>query len=299
MLFMDRVKALITAGGVGPITVGAAADSFQNFADAGVPDATPFHYVIIDPAAGAAEIGAGVYDTVTHQITRTPSWSTDANAAIDVTAGATISITVTAADFDSFASGGGGGSSPFGGGMLPCHSDLAGVRYYPGQGRNIGSGNNTPIANRLYMVPFVAQLRIDAVSLFLSAPQVGTLARAGIWAVDPDTGFPGALVYDLGEQSLAGGGHNFVLPAAARMAEPFFCGFIHDGVGGNPIASSTTSNIAGVVGTIWGTDNLNGAVAPLANGYIYDMAYGALPDPFPAAGFFYATVNLGLYVRSG
>lgn len=89
--------ALMTVSGTpgtGTITLGTAATvngvTYLSFAAAGAVNATVYDYSIQD--VGASEIGTGTYTSSGTTLTRTPTKSTNANAAINASSAALVSI---------------------------------------------------------------------------------------------------------------------------------------------------------------------------------------------------------------
>lgn len=85
----------ITAG-TGTITLGSALSGYQSFAAAGVSDGETVRYTIIDGANW--EIGTGVYTSSGTTLSRTPSESSNAGAAINLSGSASVFIAATPAE---------------------------------------------------------------------------------------------------------------------------------------------------------------------------------------------------------
>jgi hypothetical protein len=83
--------------GTGTITLNAAVSGYQTFAAAGVPNGATVSYGISD-AAGAWEVGRGVYTSSGTSLTRGPIYSSNSNAAISATSAATVRVTLLAED---------------------------------------------------------------------------------------------------------------------------------------------------------------------------------------------------------
>ena len=83
--------------GTGTITLGSAVDGFQTFADAGVANADVVRYVIED--GDDWEIGTGTYTASGTTLTRTPSESSSAGSAINLSGDAVVYVTAAAEDF--------------------------------------------------------------------------------------------------------------------------------------------------------------------------------------------------------
>jgi hypothetical protein len=98
VVLVNRAKVATATTGTGTITLGAAEDSFQTFADAGVTDGNVVRYVIEDGAT-AFEIGTGTYTASGTTLTRTVSESSNADSAINLSGSATVFVGATAADF--------------------------------------------------------------------------------------------------------------------------------------------------------------------------------------------------------
>ena len=93
---VDRAKMTTATTGTGTITLGSASAGFQSFSDAGVADGNSVRYAIEDGSNW--EIGAGTYAAVGTTLSRTPTESSSAGAAINLSGGAIVFITVAAAD---------------------------------------------------------------------------------------------------------------------------------------------------------------------------------------------------------
>jgi hypothetical protein len=98
VVLVNRAKVATATTGTGTITLGAAEDSFQTFADAGVIDGNVVRYVIEDGAT-AFEIGTGTYTASGTTLTRTVSESSNSDSAINLSGSATVFVGATAADF--------------------------------------------------------------------------------------------------------------------------------------------------------------------------------------------------------
>ena len=94
----NRAKMTTTTTGSGTITLGSASNGFQSFADAGVADGDVVQYVIEEGAN--FEIGTGTYSATGTSLTRTPSESSNSDAAITLAGQATVSITAVADDLN-------------------------------------------------------------------------------------------------------------------------------------------------------------------------------------------------------
>ncbi len=94
----NRAKMTTTTTGTGTITLGSASNGFQSFADAGVANGDVVQYVIEEGAN--FEIGTGTYTSSGTTLTRSPTESSNSDAAITLAGQATVSITATHADFN-------------------------------------------------------------------------------------------------------------------------------------------------------------------------------------------------------
>ena len=94
----NRAKMDTSTTGSGTITLGSAVDGYQSFADAGVADSDVVQYVIED--GNSWEIGTGTYSATGTSLTRTPSESSNAGAAISLTGAAEVFITAVADDLN-------------------------------------------------------------------------------------------------------------------------------------------------------------------------------------------------------
>ena len=93
----NRAKMTTTTTGTGTITLGSASNGFQSFADAGVANGDVVQYVIEE--GSNFEIGTGTYSSSGTTLTRSPTESSNSDAAITLAGQATVSITATHADF--------------------------------------------------------------------------------------------------------------------------------------------------------------------------------------------------------
>lgn len=99
----NRARMTITSTGTGTLTLGSAVTGYQTFASAGVANGDVVSYAIEDGANW--EIGTGTYTTTGTTLSRTPSASSNANAAISVTTAAQVFITALTADIVNASSG--------------------------------------------------------------------------------------------------------------------------------------------------------------------------------------------------
>lgn len=93
---VNRAKMTTATTGTGTITLGSAVSGYQSFADAGVADADVVRYTIEDGTAW--EIGTGTYTASGTTLSRTPSESSNADAAINLSGNAVVFVTAAAAD---------------------------------------------------------------------------------------------------------------------------------------------------------------------------------------------------------
>ena len=93
---VNRAKMTTATTGTGDITLGSAVDGYQSFSAAGVADGATVRYVIEDGSNW--EIGSGVYTASGTTLSRTPSESSNAGAAISLSGEAVVFVAVTAAD---------------------------------------------------------------------------------------------------------------------------------------------------------------------------------------------------------
>ena len=93
---VNRAKVNTATTGTGTLTLGSAVDGYQTFADAGVADADVVRYVIEDGANW--EIGTGTYTATGTTMSRTPSESSNAGAAISLSGSAVVYVAMSAAE---------------------------------------------------------------------------------------------------------------------------------------------------------------------------------------------------------
>lgn len=96
---VNRAKVSTSTTGTGTVTLGAAEDGYQTFAAAGVADGDVVRYVIEDGTSW--EIGTGTYTATGTTLSRTPSESSNADAAINLSGSAVVYVSATAADIPS------------------------------------------------------------------------------------------------------------------------------------------------------------------------------------------------------
>lgn len=93
---VNRARVSTSTTGTGTITLGAAADGYQTFADAGVTDGQTVRYVIEDGSNW--EIGTGTYTASGTTLSRTVSESSNSDAEISLSGTATVFVSVAATD---------------------------------------------------------------------------------------------------------------------------------------------------------------------------------------------------------
>ena len=87
----NRAKVTTATTGTGTITLGSAVSGFQTFAAAGVSNGATVSYVIEEGTAW--EVGTGTYSSTGPTLTRTPSESSNAGAAINLAGAAQVYVT--------------------------------------------------------------------------------------------------------------------------------------------------------------------------------------------------------------
>lgn len=100
MTFYNIVKQNTATVGTGTIALGSAVPGFITFSDASVPNGATVSYAIEDVTAGR-EVGTGVYNSGTQQLTRSVATSTNSNNLISLSGSAVVFITALAADLNS------------------------------------------------------------------------------------------------------------------------------------------------------------------------------------------------------
>ena len=96
--FVNRAKMTTATTGTGTITLNSALTGYQSFAAAGVANGNTVSYVIEDGADW--EIGSGAYTAVGTTLSRTPTQSSNAGAAITLSGNAVVYVSVLASDID-------------------------------------------------------------------------------------------------------------------------------------------------------------------------------------------------------
>ena len=91
---VNRAKVSTATTGTGTITLGSAVSGFQTFAAAGVSNGATVSYAIEDGLDW--EIGTGTYNSTGPTLTRTPSESSNAGAAINLSGNAQVYVTAFA-----------------------------------------------------------------------------------------------------------------------------------------------------------------------------------------------------------
>ena len=94
---VNRAYVATATTGTGTITLGAVEAGYQTFAAAGVTNGDVVPYTIVD--GNNWEIGTGTYSSTGPTLTRTPSESSSAGAAISLSGTAKVFVTARAADF--------------------------------------------------------------------------------------------------------------------------------------------------------------------------------------------------------
>ena len=100
----NRAKMTTATTGSGTVTLGSASNGFQTFAAAGVSNGDVVQYVIEENSN--FEIGVGTYSSTGTSLTRSPTESSNSNAAITLAGQATVSITAVADDLNRLQHGG-------------------------------------------------------------------------------------------------------------------------------------------------------------------------------------------------
>ena len=113
----NRVKMTTATTGTGTITLGSAVNDYQTFADGGVANSDTVKYLIEDGSNW--EIGTGTYTSSGTTMSRSVIESTNADAAINLSGTAEVSIIVEGTHYDSLIT-----SAAVAAGYQPLDSDL-------------------------------------------------------------------------------------------------------------------------------------------------------------------------------
>ena len=95
--FANRVKVSVPTTGTGSVTLGAAVDGFQTFADGGILNGNTVRYTITD--GNAWEVGTGVYSSTGPTLTRVLDESST-GALLNLSGSAELFITTSATDVE-------------------------------------------------------------------------------------------------------------------------------------------------------------------------------------------------------
>lgn len=93
---VNRARMTTATTGTGTLTLGSAVGGFQSLAAAGVTDGDQVRYVIED--GNNWEIGLGTYTASGTTLSRTPSESSNAGAAISLSGTAEVYVTAAGED---------------------------------------------------------------------------------------------------------------------------------------------------------------------------------------------------------
>lgn len=112
--FYDNVQVQVaSAPGTGTITLGSAIPGHQSDTSAGIANGVQLSYLITD-AGNNWEIGQGTYNSIARTLTRGVLWSSNGNAAVNLSSAAVVSVDFLAEDLanyatDQFVNNNGGG----------------------------------------------------------------------------------------------------------------------------------------------------------------------------------------------
>lgn len=100
--FVNAVVFTAASGGTGTFTVASAVTGWLTPAQAGAVNAASYRYRAYSSNLSEWEVGTGTYTSSGTTLTRTPLYSSNANAAVNFTAAPSVALTVFAADLTTF-----------------------------------------------------------------------------------------------------------------------------------------------------------------------------------------------------
>jgi hypothetical protein len=101
--FANRVFVTTATTGTGTITLGSPLAGYQSFAAGGVANADVVRYLLLDGSEW--ETGTGTYTASGTTLSRTPTASSNSNAAINLSGGGRVAVIASAEDYAAFLKG--------------------------------------------------------------------------------------------------------------------------------------------------------------------------------------------------
>lgn len=140
------------------------------------------------------------------------------------------------------------------------------------------------VADRLYAKPFIVvrDMTFDRIAIDVTALDAGKNARLGIYNLGTNL-YPGTLLLDAGTVSVATTGVKSITISQALTKGIYFVAMVTDGT---PNVRGTVYHIQ--IPNILGLNNTSMNI--VYSGWTVAQAYGALPDPFTAAGALGSTI---------
>jgi hypothetical protein len=101
--FANRVFVTTATTGTGTITLGSPLAGYQSFTSGGIANADVVRYLLLDGSGW--ETGTGTYTASGTTLSRTPTASSNSNAALNLSGGAKVAVIASAEDYAAFLKG--------------------------------------------------------------------------------------------------------------------------------------------------------------------------------------------------